>query len=657
MSLQRSAPAALNAALPPPRLWQLFGCALSALLVLWLPLALLQELDALLAFVAAGALWRDVALLLPMVAGVGLLLAALARGGGFVAAALGLAPAAQRRIAWAILLVPTGWLCAWQAARSVRLWLQITTGLQLGVGAHTRIIGIAVLLSLMLLLWWRFGPAHAGRLGIRVLLALRGPAFALLAAAVLTLLLAPPNWHPGPTPRPAPAAAAGTAPDILLISIDALAASDATACGDGPTLMPHLRALAARSTCFTRLFAASNFTTPTTSTIETGTLPWTHFASQIAAKVLPPLQDETLSARLREAGYSTHFVTDNFLASPRHHGTWRGYDSDRYAPSALLRNRLRAALTAFPDSHLPLLVDSIVSFIGALDVYLHADANPYVSDHAYEPVADLLGKATGPAFVWVHTMPPHAPYLPLPEFKHRLLPAGELERWDQMLEENVAYAPAAQPLVDRHHLRYRESIMGADDALGRLLARLDRSGRLDRMLVVVTADHGESFERRFIGHAGPLLHDAVVRVPFVVKLPGQREGRIVDQVVSQADIAPTLLDIAGAANLPRTEGRSLKHALSGGVLADTPVMTMSLERQSRFHPMRRGNYALVDGPHKLVWHAADDSAELYDLVADPQELHDLSASRPELAARLRGLLKPRFAAAEQARQAWMNGGR
>lgn len=640
------------ATLPEPRLVALATCALAGLLVLWLPLAMLQEVDAQLAFTTPAALWRDISLLLLLLgAAPALVLALLARAGGELAGLVGGA-ALRRRVSWALLVVPSAWLVAWQTSRSLRLWLQVTTGLQIGVGPHTRIIGIALLLTLVLFVWWRFGAARAGRQAIQLLQALRGPALTLLAAAVTTLVLAPPLWQPGPTPRPAAVAAPGTAPDIVLISIDALAAGDAAVCGDGPTPMPRLRAFATGATCFDRLYAGSNFTTPTTSTIETGVLPWTHFAGQIAAKVLPPLQDQTLSQRLREAGYTTHFITDNLLASPRHHGTWRGYDDARYARSSLLRNRLRAMLTVWPDSQLPLLVDTVISFIGALDVYWLGERNPYQTEQAYDQVPAMLAASAGPAFVWVHTMPPHAPYLPPPAFKHRLLPAGELDRWSQLLEENMPYGPRAQPLVDKHRLRYRESIMGADDALGRLLDTLQRAGRLDRALVVITADHGESFERRFIGHAGPLLHDAVTHIPLVVKLPGQREGLRIAQPVSQADLAPTLLELAGARALERAEGLSLQPLLRGLAQAARPVFTMTLERQSRFQPLGAGRYAVIDGPHKLIWPADGSAVELYDLQRDPHEQHNLAAGEPALAARLTSLLRMRLDRAEQARRAW-----
>ena len=644
-----SAPSqAVAGALPAPRLWLLYCCALSALVILWLPLALLQEVDALLAFTRPYELLRDVALLLPMVALAAAVLAFVSWSGATAARWLGRSPVTQSSLAWAVLLVPAGWLCAWQVTRSVRLWLQTTSGVTLSVGTHTRLIGIVLLLLLVLLLWQRLGAARLGGRAIDMLRALRAPSLALVAAGALFSLWSPPLLR-SPPAASAMAATRG-APNVLLITIDALAAGDAAICGTGPTLMPRLRELTGRATCFSRFYASANFTTPTTSTIDTGTLPWTHLATQIAAKLPPPLRDQTLAAQLRAAGYRTHFITDNFLASPLHHGTWRAYDDQRFAPS-LWRNRVREALTIFPDTTLPLVVDSIASFMGAFDAYLHAAHNPYDTMRAYAAVPGMLAASPGPAFVWAHTMPPHAPYLPPASTRHRLLPAGELERWHEFMDENMPYGAKAQPLVDKHRLRYRESILGADESLGRLLDELQRQGRLEQALVVVTADHGESFERNFIGHAGPLLHDAVIRIPLVVKLPGQTLGRVIEQPVSQADLAPSLLDMVGAAALPRAEGRSLRPLLEGSALAPTPVFSMSMERQSRFRPIRVGHYAVIDGAHKLIWHLGEDRVELYDLAADARESDDLAQRRPEVVDRLKGLLRERVKIAEAARPA------
>ncbi|MFX5023892.1 hypothetical protein ABTC42_19760, partial [Acinetobacter baumannii] len=80
--------------------------------------------------------------------------------------------------------------------------------------------------------------------------------------------------------------------------------------------------------------------------------------------------------------------------------------------------------------------------------------------------------------------------------------------------------------------------------------------------------------------------EAVVRVPLVIKLPGQRQGRVVSTPVSLADIVPTIVDVLGLPAMPGLDGRSLRPALLGDALPAQPVFTMAMERQSRFRPIR-----------------------------------------------------------------------
>ncbi|RZJ02270.1 MAG: hypothetical protein EOP39_22870, partial [Rubrivivax sp.] len=202
-----------------------------------------------------------------------------------------------------------------------------------------------------------------------------------------------------------------------------------------------------------------------------------------------------------------------------------------------------------------------------------------------------------------------------------------------------------------HRLRYRESIIGADEALGRFLDELERQGRLDKALIVVTSDHGESFERGYMGHAGELLHEAVIRVPLVIKLPGQREARLISTPVSLADVAPTIADVVGAGALGAVDGRSLKPALVGETLPARPVFSMAMERQSRFQALRDGHYAVIDGDDKLVLHRASGRVDLYNLSRDPAEQHDLAAQSGDLALRLRAALEAQLTRAEQRRAA------
>lgn len=623
-----------------------FGVAWAVLALLFMPLCVLQQIDALRVFASPLEIARDLALLIMLCA---LPAAALV---GLSLAVHGLAHLLKRaqpqRWAWAVVLIPVLWLFVWQLARISWLWLKLVSGHQALVSPNIRYAAMVGIVIAMAWLGRRVGRRHG--LLDRLLARLDGlhwPLRALVLTSVALLLISPPRRAQelaAPTAR-----AADSRPDVVIISLDALAAQDAAICGDGPTPMPQLRALAAESICYTRMYAASNFTTPTTSTLETGALPWSHFATQISAKIDTSLRQHTLAQALRDSGYRTLTTTDNQLASPRHHGSDGGYMQHAITPSALTRDKLRAALTLWPESSLPLLADSALSFLGAFDTLIQGERNPFDSQRVLGQVPGML-EAQQPSLVWVHSMPPHSPYLPPASTKYKLLPAGQLERWADFMDENIPYSSAQQGRVDQHRLRYRESIMATDAALGELITQLRRSGRLDKALLLVTVDHGESFEKGFLGHAGPALHEALIRIPLLVRLPGQRAGRIVDTPVSQADLAPSILDYVGAAPLPHAEGRSLASSWrSGEAPATQPVYAMAMERQSRFQPLTQGHFALIEPRFKLVLHMPGGSVELFDLRVDPDESNNLSKALPAETARMKTQLLQQLQSAEARR--------
>lgn len=631
--------------LPTASAFNCFSTAFAALAILWMPWALLKQIDAFLAFQTLPELLRDVALALVVLTLPAMALAALATLSGRLAAQAGATERLATALKWAVVLMPVSWVCVWQFGSASWAWLRQAGGLQLALNSYGR-IGAALVLVAAIVLMVRSGRwlKLFARM-VPALISLRGPALLALAVGVVALLVQPPRLLRA---DPVPVVGQVTGPDVFLITIDTLAAQDANVCGDGPTLMPRLREFAARSSCFDRHYASSNFTTPSTSTLETGALPWTHWGVQIVAKMLPEVRDQTLARLLRAQGYEAHSISANIMAAPRHHGSFGGYTSDVIASSPSLGLMPRTALTRFPDTTLPFWLSGLIPFMDTLDVYVHAEHSPFDPALSYDAARAQLAATTQPVFMWVHTLPPHDPYLPPSSAKYKLLPPGDLDRWSQMLGMGN-YTPAQQGLIDKHRLRYREAIMGADEALGRFLDELHRLGRLDKALVVVTSDHGESFERGFMGHAGELLHEAVIRVPLVIKLPSQREGRVVDTPVSLADVAPTIADVVGAGTLAAADGRSLKPALLGEVLPPQPVFSMAMERQSRFRPLREGHYAAIDGRHKLVLARATGQAALYDLGVDPAEQHDIAAQAPDIATRLRGQLDAQLARAEQRR--------
>lgn len=638
---------------PAATLPSVFCFCLVCLGLLWLPMAVLQQVDALLRFVTPLELASDVALLLVLLA---VACGALAFGAtlcGAVAHRLGAGVGSTRKLVWLLVMIPVGLACLWQSALTVKLWLEQVLAVRLSTGSVPYRGVLVLVIAVAVALAWR-------SLGVtRVIRAITTPVLRLSVPAVLVTLLAlgcvlwqRPAIGVRPSGPGAEVPVASGAPDVFLITMDTLAAEDASLCGTGPTNMPNLRQLVARSTCFTHHYSSSTLTAPSTTSLETSTLPWTHW---VVHGGRPPadLAGASVAHMLRRAGYSTHAFSAAPGASPRQHSTYEGYDTAQLARTSSLNMSAVNLILEFPDSRsLPGLLGGVLSVLSAIDLTRIDTENPYPSENIYGPAGRLLeqqGKGR-PIFMWTHTWPPHAPYLPPASTRYQLLPPGQFDHYRDFLAEVGSYDLKRQSTVDKNRLRYQETIRGADESLGRFLQELERQGRLERALLIVTSDHGESFERGVLRHGGPDLHGAVIRVPLLIKLPGQQVGRTIDTPTSQIDIAPTILELAGAEPIATSEGRSLATALKGAPLDPMPVIAMAVLRESRFWPLTGGHYTVIDGQTKLVYHLAEDKSELYDLAADPRENRDISSAHPAVAARLKALLKARIANAEAQRR-------
>jgi arylsulfatase A-like enzyme len=184
---------------------------------------------------------------------------------------------------------------------------------------------------------------------------------------------------------------------------------------------------------------------------------------------------------------------------------------------------------------------------------------------------------------------------------------------------------------------YDEEIRFTDDGIGVLLASLEARGLADDTVVIVAADHGEEFfERGWLGHTRT-VHEEVIRVPLVIRVPGDPgNGRVVATPISLASLAATILDFAGIdAPDGDFQAASLRPLLAGGEEA-APA---SVRSEVRYVVLNRSNpqaekaafkYALIRDRYKLIKDFQAKRFELYDLSEDPGELRNLAAERPEL---------------------------
>jgi hypothetical protein len=109
------------------------------------------------------------------------------------------------------------------------------------------------------------------------------------------------------------------------------------------------------------------------------------------------------------------------------------------------------------------------------------------------------------------------------------------------------------------------------------------------------------------------------------------------------------MQVGGLEKTGEFEGRSLVPALMGERLEPRPVFTMSMERQSRFKPLRSGHFAVILDDHKLVLDLVGDASELYNLRLDPIERNNLVGELPDLAKELRRSIQDALKSAEARR--------
>lgn len=357
-------------------------------------------------------------------------------------------------------------------------------------------------------------------------------------------------------------------PNLLLITLDTTRADRLGCYGYRQGQTPRLDRLAREGVLAEQAIAVAPTTLPAHASILTGLYPPRHGVRDNADFRLPP-EEVTLAEHLKAQGYSTAAVVASVVLSSSQ-GLAQGfdaYDEPRDPPSA--------AFVAQKLQFHPLLDRPADQVTAAALTFL-----------------DLL--QSKPFFLWVHYFDPHSDYAP---------PAP----WNAKFAKNL----------------YDGEIAFMDGQIGRLLDGFSARGLLDRTLVAVIGDHGEGLGDHGEETHGVFLYEPMVRVPLLLRLPGTlpKSARY-PGLVSQVDLAPSLLDLMGLPALPGPQGISLAAGLKGGKAAQRdPVYSESVmvQRVYGWSPL----YALRGEAWKFIEAPA---AEYFDLRKDPGEKNNLAAA-------------------------------
>jgi arylsulfatase A-like enzyme len=252
-------------------------------------------------------------------------------------------------------------------------------------------------------------------------------------------------------------------------------------------------------------------------------------------------------------------------------------------------------------------------------------------------------------FVWIHVMTPHAPYHPDKASRGTFLPDAELKKFENEGDNGARrwmpnYTPDQQPQVDLRRLGYDEFVLTADRAFGSFISAFEKSGRMRNTTVIVSADHGESFEGGVYQHEHQYMTRPEIHVPLIIRTPGQQQGRTVSFAADQTCLAPTILDVAGQPTPSWMPGRSLVPLLGGDRQDDGDGLAFSqyLQKNSIFKPLHFGTVGVIDGHYQYVVLLSSGQGVLRPLNQAQNWQIDRSADHPEKAMKLRQAIESKF---------------
>ncbi len=439
--------------------------------------------------------------------------------------------------------------------------------------------------------------------------------------------------------------------NILLITFDALSAEDMSLYGYKLPTTPNIDDFARKGTIFTNFYSACTFTTPSVTTMLMGLYPSESHVYQMQGRVRAESARKSLPHVMRAGGY----VTGAFMSNPYAYYLGKDFENEYdFLPEPTFQ---KGGLQRLWDATKPLHQDSGIgsrideycdlmslwNLLGQMPNNLFVRFRPTAS---FEHTREVLAKLPDGFFLWVHVMTPHGPYLPDAADQRRFLPDAELQSFedDSVGRWKPHYEPDQQARVDRRRLLYDEFVATADRAFGAFMSDLESSGKIQNTTVIVSADHGESFEGGVYQHDSAYLTRPVIHVPLIVRTPNQHDSRRVAFTADQTSLAPTILELAGQPKPDSMAGQSLVGWLNrdGQGEGEGVAFCQYLEKNSVFKPLRHGTVGVIDGQYQYVVDLETQKGALRPLNQAQIWNLDRSAENPTQAQRLREVLRSRF---------------
>ncbi|HPC60853.1 MAG TPA: sulfatase [Verrucomicrobiota bacterium] len=431
------------------------------------------------------------------------------------------------------------------------------------------------------------------------------------------------------------AAGAGSSrPNVVVIITDDQR-WDALGCAGHPLLKtPNLDRLAAEGARFANAFVTTSLCSPSRASMVSGLYAHRHGVQNNFTEYPDDLPG--YPKRLREAGYETAYF-----------GKWHMGETNDAPRSGFDYWMSHRGQGRYFDNEWN---------INGRREFIKGYYTTVLTEHV---VAWLKGRHSKPFLLVVGQKAPHGgPIEPEPRFEHAFdgvsVPKpGNYDAWVKgkpawLAESHPTWHGAGGPLYNYHDYdrfvrAYLGTLLSVDESVGRIYEALRETGRLDRTLILFTSDNGFA-----LGEHGRVdkrtMYEESIRVPLLVRYPPLiPKPVVIESLVLNLDLAPSILDICGARQLKGIDGRSWKPLLQGKTRGwrKSFLYFYDYEREFPYTPNVRGvrtaDWKYIRYPH------GDGSpdrytAELYHLATDPLEMRNL-VDEPAAQAKLAELRK------------------
>ncbi len=441
-------------------------------------------------------------------------------------------------------------------------------------------------------------------------------------------------------------------PNLIVFLPDQQRADTIACYGTGKVHSPNLGKLASESVVFERAYVTHPVCTPSRSTLMTGTWPHNNGCTRNSV----PLDRRFLvfPELLEDKDYRTAYMGKWHLGSEGPAG--RGFHQWISTENVSEYTKFLRSMGLTPDKK-----EGTFSELAISNLSLELSRPKFLEKHACEFIEQ---NRRDPFILVVAFVEPHSPYngplnnehplgdvdldltATLPEADNIPLRYRLMREWQQ-----------AEAVLDRERLpsqfffgitpdeyrsikqRYLGLVTLIDQSIGSILACLERFGLSDNTVIVHTSDHGDTLGAHHL-FGKEVMFEEAVRVPYLVRLPDQRRGKIIPQPVSHIDFVPTLVDLLGQPKHPQCAGKSLLQLIREEATSPESIFIEWAPNRTK---IRKGTSL---APRRMIKRAVDESTrtvvspdgwklclrdkdlnELYNLTDDLLERRNLYSDR------------------------------